>query len=127
MRARRGLLIVPALLLALVLAGCGGGTVARDEVPGGPVTLSVPSDRTAGAAAATPTPSGSATPTPTPSATATPGTGTGTQATATATPASSATGTTPSQTDSPSNDTAPPAGSDAQQFEDFCAQNEGAC
>jgi len=25
------------------------------------------------------------------------------------------------------NDTAPPADSDAEQFEDFCAQNQGAC
>ena len=33
----------------------------------------------------------------------------------------------PSQQDSASNDTAPPAGSGAQQFEDFCAQNPGAC
>jgi len=33
----------------------------------------------------------------------------------------------PAQDDSASNDTAPPAGSDAEQFEDFCAQNPGAC
>jgi hypothetical protein len=33
----------------------------------------------------------------------------------------------PTEADGPTNDTAPPAGSDAEQFEDFCAQNPGAC
>jgi len=36
--------------------------------------------------------------------------------------------TTPSTTDdTATNDQAPPAGSDAQQFENFCEQNAGAC
>ena len=34
----------------------------------------------------------------------------------------------PDQSDAPTADTAPPEpGSDAQQFEDFCSQNPGAC
>ena len=31
------------------------------------------------------------------------------------------------EADGPTNDTAPPADSEAEQFEDFCAQNPGAC
>jgi hypothetical protein len=31
------------------------------------------------------------------------------------------------QADGPTNDTPPPEGSNAEQFEDFCAQNPGAC
>jgi len=44
MRIRRTSL--PALLLAAaaLVAGCGGSEVAPDEVPGGPVTLTVPND-----------------------------------------------------------------------------------
>ena len=33
----------------------------------------------------------------------------------------------PAQPDGPSNDTAPPAGSEAEQFEAFCTENPGAC
>ena len=33
----------------------------------------------------------------------------------------------PSTDDSATTDQAPPAGSDAEQFEDFCAENPGAC
>jgi hypothetical protein len=29
--------------------------------------------------------------------------------------------------DSPDNDTPPPAGSEAEQFENFCTENPGAC
>jgi hypothetical protein len=49
----------------------------------------------------------------------------------TATPADAGQGGCPpppdTTADSPSNDTQPPDGSNAQQFEDFCAQNPGAC
>ena len=34
---------------------------------------------------------------------------------------------TPVTPDSPENDTPPPAGSEAEQFENFCAENPGAC
>jgi hypothetical protein len=34
---------------------------------------------------------------------------------------------TPVTPDSPDNDTPPPAGSEAEQFEDFCSENPGAC
>ena len=35
--------------------------------------------------------------------------------------------TAPGSQDTANSDSPPPAGSDAQQFEDFCAQNPGAC
>jgi hypothetical protein len=82
-------------------------------------------------------------PTPTPSATAEPGdttapsdqsgsttapsTDSGATDTGTAPSTDSGGATAPAQEDSAANDTAPPAGSEAQQFEDFCAQNPGAC
>ena len=81
--------------------------------------------------------------TPTPTATAEPGSTTAPDdqsgstgaapSTSTDTGATGTTGTdsggatAPAEDDSASNDTAPPAGSDAEQFEDFCAQNPGAC
>ena len=48
MRIRRT--SVPALLLAVaaLTAGCGGSEVPADEVPGGPVTLTVPEDQELG-------------------------------------------------------------------------------
>jgi hypothetical protein len=65
---------------------------------------------------------------------------TGTTAPEEATPAPDETGTTTTpdastggtaapdgEADGPTNDTPPPEGSDAQEFEDFCAQNPGAC
>src|SRR3954452_6428800 len=66
-------LAVPAILLTLALAGCGGATVTVEEVPGGPVDLSLPAGADQLGPAASPTP------TPTPAAT--------TAATAQATPA----------------------------------------
>ncbi len=48
MRIRRT--SVPALLLvaAALVAGCGGSEVPADEVPGGPVSLTPPTDESAG-------------------------------------------------------------------------------
>jgi len=123
------LVAVPIIALSLILAACGGNTVTVQEVPGDPVSLSVPGSADALAPAATPTP------TPTATATETPAAGT---AQATPTPDAGTTQTTP-QTDtgdgteapagedSAATDQPPPAGSDAEQFEDFCAENPGAC
>ncbi len=122
--------------LAAGAVGCGGSEVDYQEVPGPPVGVTAPSETVDASA------SGDATPTPTPSATAEPdGTTPPDDQSGAATAPSSGTGTTstgaagtdsggataPAQEDSASNDTAPPAGSEAQQFEDFCAQNPGAC
>ena len=122
------------LIIVLVLAGCGGAQVTVQQAPDGTAGLTVP-----GGAALRP----AATATPTPTATATvagttSSTGTGTSATDQSqsgqTPADTGTqGTSGGGTAAPSggttgtNNQPPPAGSDAQQFENFCAENPGAC
>src|SRR3954452_4270923 len=62
------LVAVPFIVLTLTLAACGGNTVTVQEVPGDPVSLSVPGNGDALAPQATPTPTVSATPTSTPDA-----------------------------------------------------------
>ena len=120
--------------MAAGAAGCGGSEVGYQEVPGPPVEVTAPSGTVDAAGG------GDATPTPTPTATAEPGATTAPEDQSGTAPAPSTdTGATdpagadsggataPAQEDSAANDTAPPAGSEAQQFEDFCAQNPGAC
>ncbi len=128
MRGRRLTAILAAGLLGL--AGCGGGDEIAPEVPGAPADFAVPEATVQAAAdedaAAT---DDSAT---TDEEATTDDTGTTEE---TAPPAD--TGTTPdtsggtaapeAEADGPTNDTAPPEGSEAEQFEDFCAQNPGAC
>jgi len=116
-------------VLVLTVAGCGGANVAYREVPGGPVELEVPGEGAAvGAATPTPTAEADATETPDPDAeadaTAEP------QATAapdTGTDDGTGDGTEAPPADDATNDTPPPAGSPQQQFEDYCAENPGAC
>jgi hypothetical protein len=135
--ARSATALLCTVALAAGITGCGGGEIDYEEVPGPPVEVSIPSETVeAGNGAdadATPTP----TPTPEPGSTtapsdqsgdtgAAPSTGTGTASTGT-TDSDSGGATAPAEEDSAANDTAPPAGSEAQQFEDFCAQNPGAC
>ena len=123
------LVAVPIIALSLILAACGGNTVTVQEVPGDPVNLSVPGSAEALAPEPTPTPTATAAATETPA----PGT-----AQATPTPAAGTTQTTPQAdtgggTEAPAGEDAattdqpPPAGSDAEKFEDFCAENPGAC
>jgi hypothetical protein len=126
-------LAVPVTLLIFALAGCGGTTVAVQEVPGDPAPLDVPGNGEALAPATTAT----ATPTPTETpgaddaeATTAPDTSGSTQeADPQTAPEGSAEGGTaaPGTEDNAQSDQAPPAGSDAEQFEDFCAENPGAC
>ena len=140
--ARPATALLCTAAFALGVAGCGGSELSYQEVPGPPTDVAIPSETveaggTASAGAdATPTPTATAEPgsTTAPSdqsgATGTaPSTGTGTASTGTGTDTGSDSGgaTAPAQDDSATNDTAPPAGSEAQQFEDFCAQNPGAC
>jgi|1185.fasta_scaffold446069_2 hypothetical protein len=117
-------LAVPAILLAFLAAGCGGSQVTVEEVPGGPVQLTTPGKYDG----LNPTPTATASATATATATVA-GTGTTAQPQATPTQAASGTtgGATPTPSDSANGDQPPPAGSDAQQFEEFCAQNPGAC
>jgi hypothetical protein len=137
-----------ALLCTVALTGgavgCGGSSLDYQEVPGPPADVAVPtatvdsgsSKDASGDATPTPTataePGGTTAPSDQSGSTGTaPSTGSGSGTAATGTTGTSGTdsggATAPAQEDSASNDTAPPAGSDAQQFEDFCAQNPGAC
>jgi hypothetical protein len=127
-------LVIPIAVLALTVAGCGGGSkVVVKEVPGGSVELTVTGgDALAPKASATP----SATATTTPDAGGTTSGGaapTQTQPqgttqpqqqapTATATPNSQGGGAT-----APDPNATPPPGASKQQFETFCQQNPGAC
>jgi hypothetical protein len=148
--ARPSRFAIAALVAGLLaVAGCGGATVTAPEVPTPYSDAPIPSSPDAPPAVGA-SGSATATPTPTPTATATTGatgstgitptsasaptststgTSTGTGGTSTTSPASSGGGAAApaSGTDSQSNDTPPPAGSNAQKFEDFCAQNPGAC
>ena len=98
-------------LFALGIAGCGGDDdESATTIP--TVPLSVPGDGTSTLGDETDTTADTvpdtATPVPAPAPTPAP-------APAPVTP------------DSPDNDTPPPAGSEAEQFEDFCTENPGAC
>ena len=126
-RRLRSVLLPPLLGLAVVAAGCGGDDSAVQEVPGPPVTLTVPHQKGAAdvSASATPTPTETPTATPTPAAGSTGSTGTtggtGTNTGAVATP-------TPAAQDNTAATKAPAAdGSAPQQFEQFCQENAGAC
>jgi hypothetical protein len=126
------LIAAPLIALTFAVTACGGATVAYKQAPGDPVDLSVPGNGDALAPEATPTPT--ATPTETAEAdasqaTPTPDANTGAGTTQQTTPQGNNGGGTeaPAEPDSATNDQPPPAGSDAQQFEDFCAENPGAC
>jgi hypothetical protein len=100
-------------LFALGIAGCGGDDDDESATTIPTVPLSVPGEGTSTLGddtdttvdtvpdTAAPVPTPTPAPTPTPSPTPTP--------------------------DSPDNDTPPPAGSEAEQFENFCDENPGAC
>jgi hypothetical protein len=131
--------LVAAGLLALAAAGCGGGDELAPEVPGAPADVVIPESADAPTSAAsqddaaagdtgdaTTDDAGTTDDTTTAPDEAAPATGdTGT----TTTPDASGGGTAAPETqaDGPTNDTPPPEGSNAEQFEDFCAQNPGAC
>jgi hypothetical protein len=137
-RGRRLTAFLAAALLGL--AGCGGDDELAPEVPGPPADVVLPesADAPTGAASenqdqqngddntdqdtdsGTTDESGGTT---TPEETA-PSTDQGAT-----TPDTSEGGTAApeAEADGPTNDTPPPEGSNAEQFEDFCAQNPGAC
>ena len=124
-------LATPIAVLCLTLAACGGASDATvQEVPGGPVKLTVPGGD-ALAPKATATATSDASETPTPVATSTPAANTAPQGT---TQSNTTTQTAPQGTQgggaaAPDGNpqATPPPGSDAQQFEEFCQQNPGAC
>ena len=137
------LALLAGVLLSVGIAACGGEKVSADEVTLPPPELTIPESAdptpsrggrtTTGGSSTTDTTStsttdtttgaeggaGDATPTPSPSGTG--GSAAPAEPTATPTPAAQP------QEDSSTSDTAPPAGSGAQKFEEFCQQNPGAC
>jgi hypothetical protein len=143
---------VPLAVLAALAAGCGGKSYDVEEVPGPPVQLEVPGDASALVSDQAAAESGRrAEPTATPDETPDGDSG---AATNEAPPADSSGGssaappasqqpqqqqqpTTPQSNagggaeapsaDSGGTDAPPPPGSPADQFEDYCANNPGAC
>jgi len=116
-----------AVVASLALAGCGGEQLEAEEVPGGPAALTLPPDE------GLPTPEAAAdaeaTATPTATATAEAGTSGATTAPPAATTAPSTgtgTGTSGGSTAPSTGGTNTTGGADGN-FEDFCAQNPGAC
>ena len=136
MRGRRFSALIAAGLLAFAAAGCGGSDEIAPEVPGPPADVVLPSG-TVAAPEATPDENSDGTGTDDGTTDEDATTDDGTTGDTTTPPADETGGTTPDTSggttapdttaDSPTNDTPPPEGSDAQQFEDFCEQNEGAC
>jgi hypothetical protein len=130
-------LVIPIAVLALTLAGCGGGSkVVVKEVPGGSVDLTV-SGGEALAPKATATPTVDASATSTPDSTGTESGGAAptqqTQPAQTTQPQQQApTQSTPQSSQgggatAPDAQATPPPGATKQQFETFCQQNPGAC
>jgi hypothetical protein len=129
-RGRRLTAIIAAGLLALAAAGCGNDETLAPEVPGPPADVVLPESTVAPAADEdadsadqdSTTDEGATDDTTTPEDTGATGDA------GTTTPDTSGGTTAPdAEADSPTNDTPPPEDSEAEQFEDFCAQNPGAC
>ena len=131
MRGRRLTAIIAAGLLALAAAGCGSDDSLAPEVPGPPADVVLPESTVAPASDdenADSADQDSSTDEGTTDDTTTPDDTGATGDTGTTTPDTSGGTTAPeAEADSPTNDTPPPADSEAQQFEDFCDQNPGAC
>lgn len=131
MRGRRLTAIIAAGLLALAAAGCGGDESLAPEVPGPPADVVLPESTVAPAADedADATDEDSTTDEGTTDDATTPEDTGATGDTGAAAPDTSGGGTAApdAEADSPTNDTPPPEDSEAEQFEDFCAQNPGAC
>jgi hypothetical protein len=130
---RTSLMALLVAVLAFAATGCGGSEVASEEVPGPPAALTVPSDTDLGGSKAADNAASGANGNGTSSAdSGSADSGAATDPTATPTPSADTSGGTaaPEATAAPdtaTNDTPPAAGSPPQQFEDFCAQNAGAC
>ena len=130
MRGRRITAIIAAGVLALAAAGCGNDDSPAPEVPGPPADVVLPqatvaptADENADSAEQDSTTDENST-----DDTATPEDSGATGDTGATTPDTSGGTTAPeAEADSPTNDTPPPADSEAEQFEDFCTQNPGAC
>lgn len=128
MRALRTTILAVAAV-ALAAAGCGGGEVSADEVPGSPPALTVPSDSELGAPE---TDTGTGEDATTDEDAATDDSAATDQSAAPVAPADADGGTTvPEPQAAVPDDTAetPAAPEEAptEQFDSFCEQNVGAC
>ncbi len=130
--------LLTAFVLAVAVAGCGGDDSLAPQVPGPPADVTVPdSGESPTEAAASAQDSANSDDSSSSDDSTSSDDTTSTDDTSTTDSTSTDTGTTgdtsggtaapDTGTDSPENDTQPPSGSDAEQFEDFCAQNQGAC
>jgi hypothetical protein len=137
--------LLVAVFLLVLAAGCGGSDELAPQTPGEPASMPIPeAPEPPGGSSPDATEDDPATPedesatdpdaaaTEDPEATAPPADETGAvepPPETAAAPEEAEGGATapPADADGPANDTAPPPGSDAEQFEDFCAQNPGAC
>jgi hypothetical protein len=128
--------LAAAGVLALTAAGCGSGEADAPQVPGAPADVTIPDGEAPEQAAASAQDqansdsSSSSDDSTSSDDTSSSDTGTSdstTGDTGTTGDTSGGTAAPDTGTDSAGNDTAPPAGSNAEQFEDFCAQNQGAC
>jgi hypothetical protein len=134
-RGRRITALAATVLLAFAAAGCGSDESLAPQVPGPPAEVKVPQAAQApGDAAAAQngaadnnTSTDSTTETDSSDSASGDATATPAPATGTGTDESGGTAAPDATADGPTNDTPPPDGSNAQQFEDFCAQNPGAC
>jgi hypothetical protein len=129
-RGRRLTAIIAAGVLALAAAGCGSGDSLAPEVPGPPADVVLPQATVAPSADenADSADQDSSTDENSTDDTTTPEDSGATGDTGATTPDTSGGTTAPeAEADSPTNDTPPPADSEAEQFESFCAQNPGAC
>jgi len=129
--------LMTAALLAVVVAGCGGDDTLAPQVPGPPADVSVPDSGqspTEAAASAQDQAGSNDSSTSNDSTSSDDSTSSGSGTTDSSGSDTGTTGDTSggtaapdTGTDSAQNDTPPPADSNAEQFEDFCAQNQGAC
>jgi hypothetical protein len=131
-RGRRLTAIIAAGLLALAAAGCGTDETLAPEVPGPPADVVLPESTVAPAADEDADSADQGSSTDEDSSTddtTTPDDSGATGDTGATTPDTSGGGTAApdAEADSPTNDTPPPEDSEAEQFEDFCTQNPGAC
>jgi hypothetical protein len=108
----RRFFVLLGALVALGLVACGGQEIQADEIPGSPPDLPLPAGSEALGGEAQ---GATATPTPTPEATATP------------TPEAGGASATPEPATGESATAAAEDGGEAAQYEEFCAQNPGAC
>jgi hypothetical protein len=148
---RRAIALLLAALVVTAVAGCGGDETLAPQTPGPPAGMPLPeapeppgqdsaedpAEEDTGTGTGTEeepidpgtTDEGEVVPEPTAEPTVEPSGEVPVEPDTAAAPEEAGGGAAAPETaqDGPESDTPPPAGSDAERFEDFCAQNPGAC